>query len=1338
MSDRNVRQISPPVEGEEEQPRRPFSGFVGEANIVLLGDPGAGKSHLFREFARVEDGRLLTARSFLNIPAFAPRSILYIDGLDERRAGRGDRGIIDAMVQKLFAVAPAKVRLSCRVADWLDESDLAAFQPFFDLGGGAVVLGLERLSDAEQRNVLLVQGINETEADAFLQEAKSRGLEEFLENPQNLLMLLRAVKSGSWPETRKELFELSTQLLLSEANREHARAENYTADELRSTAGAICAARLISDTAGISLTEYEGDPDTPSYRSLAFLESQKVQAALERRVFEAGPIAESVDYAHRTTAEFLGAAWLANTIRGGLPLGRVQALIGVDGQPAPELRGLHAWLPVFLPEHADRLIEADAYGVLTYGDAGSLTPSSRRYLLDALGRLSQIDPWFRSGRWQSPAIGALARPDMVESFRAVLRSRTANFGIRSVVVDALAAGAPLPALKDDLAAVLERHESPFAERVHAMVALLRLGPEGKAIVARVGRDRLGLEGNSLRLRSEIAAQLYGEGFGPEDVAVLMGDTLRSEDDVMTGTLWSISSRVPDADIPAILDRFEPIEREQDSPMERGNAWEVPSTFERFLFRALQQPESQIDAATAWKWLRVRRSLRDNYGGGDAQTTGLRENLVGKPALLRAMADHFLETVIADANRWMAYHDFEEITAHAVGPELFLERIMSYLPSCEGGSDKELFLYELALGLVFDAPEWIFAELYAMGDISENLCSARDRAMSCDISQARFRRSVRNTEREDKSAERRRNFEANAEAIRSGSDLGWLDWAAQIYFGLFADLDRQAAPCERLVGFLGEANAAIAIEGFIASLGRPDVPSLERVAAAAADHRRFHASYPLVAGLDERWLRTPNLDGLPDELLRSALATEETTPTPSGKGTTANRRLNSWKSAIFEQRPELARDAYIALASAALRKGAQHAGGLRELLNEEALAPFRRNVILPLLREFPNAAPFPLRDLLSGGLGLPPAHPELLALAGETLPRPQAELGDEQRDLWLAAAYYLAPQEFESRVQSRARERPRFVFLLRDFSGYERHGDDTPTALPVSQLEFLARLTGSLFPEAPFPSDGLSGDQNPWDAGEFVRKLVNAISASPSENATTALMRLEGDSSLASYRQHTQHALANQRARWRDSQYDRPNWPETLRALTNGPPVNVRDLHALVVAHLADLKNRIAASNNDIYKSFWNEDRYGRTTSPKPEESCRDVLVGLLRPVLLPLGIMVEPEGHMAGDRRADISVAMPSRKILCELKRDYHADVWTALEEQLDRFYTIDPEARGFGVFGVFWFGEQRPSPIPPPPRGLARPESAEDMERMLYELIPGDKQNRLAVVVIDVSGSLS
>jgi hypothetical protein len=110
---------------------------------------------------------------------------------------------------------------------------------------------------------------------------------------------------------------------------------------------------------------------------------------------------------------------------------------------------------------------------------------------------------------------------------------------------------------------------------------------------------------------------------------------------------------------------------------------------------------------------------------------------------------------------------------------------------------------------------------------------------------------------------------------------------------------------------------------------------------------------------------------------------------------------------------------------------------------------------------------------------------------------------------------------------------------------------------------------------------------------------------------------------------------------------------------------------------------------------------------------------------------------MVADNRADISVAMPRRKILCELKRDYHRDVWTALKGQLERFYAHDPEAKGFGVYCVFWFGGKRPRPIPAPPDGLARPRSASEMEERLKALTPENMRQRLAIIVVDVSGAV-
>ena len=86
------------------------------------------------------------------------------------------------------------------------------------------------------------------------------------------------------------------------------------------------------------------------------------------------------------------------------------------------------------------------------------------------------------------------------------------------------------------------------------------------------------------------------------------------------------------------------------------------------------------------------------------------------------------------------------------------------------------------------------------------------------------------------------------------------------------------------------------------------------------------------------------------------------------------------------------------------------------------------------------------------------------------------------------------------------------------------------------------------------------------------------------------------------------------------------------------------------------------------------------------------MLGLLKTRLEPLGIIVEPEGHMVADKRADITAALPSRKLILELKRDTHGELWSAPATQLDRFYTRDPDASGYGVLWrlLVWETPQR------------------------------------------------
>jgi hypothetical protein len=406
-----------------------------------------------------------------------------------------------------------------------------------------------------------------------------------------------------------------------------------------------------------------------------------------------------------------------------------------------------------------------------------------------------------------------------------------------------------------------------------------------------------------------------------------------------------------------------------------------------------------------------------------------------------------------------------------------------------------------------------------------------------------RRAVRDAERADDPGRLRREFARDSAAIASGAHLNGLIWAARVYLGIFDDVDRAAASEARFVPILGDALATMALDGLVAALGRTDAPSLQDVIDLAVQRQYKNSWHVYVSGLSDRFRRTSSLEGVPDELLRAMLAFDLTSPIDDN-GTWMQHR---WKQALLRERPELVRQAYEAVARAKLAGGEQHPDGMRELLTHEALAAFREDAVLGLLRDFQNADMFPLHELLMAALGMPSAHTALLGLADRVL-SDAMPIGRMQRDLWLVIAWLLSPDRHGMALQGAAQSRPQIVFDLRDFTGYS-HNEAAPGATPsLEQIEFLVRLAGSLYPPAEYPSGVFGGDRNAWDAADYVRGLVTQLSANTTQAATDVLSRLEFDATLAAYRPEIQHALANQRARRREAEYDRPDWPRTVRAL----------------------------------------------------------------------------------------------------------------------------------------------------------------------------------------------
>jgi len=308
--------------------------------------------------------------------------------------------------------------------------------------------------------------------------------------------------------------------------------------------------------------------------------------------------------------------------------------------------------------------------------------------------------------------------------------------------------------------------------------------------------------------------------------------------------------------------------------------------------------------------------------------------------------------------------------------------------------------------------------------------------------------------EESREKQRQDFDRDVEQIRSGLHAGWLLHIMRFYLAFYDEVDREATPRARVTAWFGEERTAAALEGLAASLSRDDLPTFTDVMATIAEQQHFDWWYVLAAGLDERMSAGQGLSGLSDDFLKGMLVFDVACPVYEPRDGVEHVMVHPWRTDLMERRPELVRDAYLEVARARLARGHQFADGLSELLTDAAFEPYRADIVLELLRDYPNASTFRLDEMLGAAVKLPVLHDRLLTLA-RTVMAGNA-LDERQRDLWLATAYMLAPAAFENDVRQRAVAHPAFIFDLRDKSGFARRGQPAQ-ALPLPMIELMARL-----------------------------------------------------------------------------------------------------------------------------------------------------------------------------------------------------------------------------------------------------------------------------------------
>ncbi len=431
MNSRVPRTVSPASSPDNDAAAQreglALADFDSDRGYVLLGEPGLGKTTEFRAEAERADGIFLTTREFLRgNPARRPEwrdRTLFIDGLDELRAAAGDpRTPLDQVVEKLEALGTPAFRLACRTSSWLepgDERELSSVT-----GTGTIrTLTLNPLSRDDVRR--LVSGRRD-DAEEFIFEAQEHGLEAFLWNPQLLGVLLDAVETDGWPDSPRAAFENACREIAKERNPEHRDARRArtqpSRDAVLLAAGQLCALLLLTGKQGWTAA----DTDDPDILSLCDVDDDvdgedrdALLAALDSRLF-AG-VSSARTPVHRLISEFLGARYVDGRIRTPhrTTVRRVLSLLlGHDGIPLPDLRGLSAWIASLNPEARTILIRADPIAVAFGGDATDFTPGERR----ALFRHLENSPGLPLALPSSAALGALAGSRNGSALRELISS----------------------------------------------------------------------------------------------------------------------------------------------------------------------------------------------------------------------------------------------------------------------------------------------------------------------------------------------------------------------------------------------------------------------------------------------------------------------------------------------------------------------------------------------------------------------------------------------------------------------------------------------------------------------------------------------------------------------------------------------------------------------------------------------------------------------------------------------------------------------------------------------------------------------------------------------------
>ena len=1301
---------------------------------VLLAAPGGGKTEACNEMAFQLNGQKVHAENvvcglFDNAPEFADQ-LLVIDGLDEV----GSEEIPKAFFKILSGIRRLGYRnwlVSCRSYEWRP----ALFEPRIRsaFGETARVAHIGDLSDDEVVALLNAFAFD-GDAKQFLKDAEVNEASDLLRNPQTLKMLSGAVQTHGWPKTKTELFLSASKVMAAEDNEVHQEkgAGRSTPDQIIEAAGWVCAQLLMSGGRAIALG---GQASTivcrPAELASQAYSVEKVEEACKTKLFKTAE-RDNVEPVHRTVAEFLAGRWLAREFRAKQqtlsPIRVMSFLTFGTGEVPPALRGLHAWTTSLDDTNRVQNIRNDPYGCLRYGDLSGFSDSEVKALLDALKALSKTDPFFRGQDWYTRFGRSLGRISIKEDFLTAISDVDVSYELRCTLLDAIQGTELASEIADDLRGIVVNEDATQRER-HAAIDVLASSSKptdwkalskellaiGTAESLRISLDEIILHNHKLFSGKEIAAHIkaFEAATSNEDGPSIAGVGFRIPRECSDQQIMEIAQEIA-ADIPEEPDRakrgihkrleerlldFIPRILSRDRKPVAGELWPLISRLSGYSYRKSEwekvaQPwfSENDDIRREIQTLALDSAENDSYG---LMTLFRLSNLSSGLHLRESDVIHQLRRLIAANDR----------------PEDWLERWKSLVRWVQSRHDFDGIAIELAKeqALAFSELRPVLDDLLPP--------PARDYE-----EEDRERRRKDDEESTLEAQERHASFTEVRNSMEQGENLGALCEAARASLGHFYEFKGSASPKERIAEMVGEENLSSVISGFEAAGNWSDIPSVrDCMELRVRKNEEYHLETILLALCVQVYLSDKPLTSMPNEVLLCALSACWWGLHFSGN---ASEELQpKLEEVLFKERAtklSFLKDTI----EPSLEVGKEHVSGLHRVTTEQQFADVLPELAVEWLARFEGASEGAVWSILKAAVRFIDCG-EIADLV-ETRLKKGEWASDEHRRAWHAAAFALDFRRLHSALVSFADESDEHLWAFKAIISDRKTEEHVSPQLSVEQLHFLIDRFAPRWPVVSHPSGGWSGSQNGWDATDWIRRLINLISDWESEDAIAKLKDLAESGRMGLYQGHVLHALSNARRAFAAAHHSTATLEDVRSVLLLGKPTNVSDLQVLFLEELDFYQTKIRTGQTDPYLTYWEGD------DPHIENYCRDRLLDGLEQRMQAYGVRVHKEGAMANETRVDLLLTCDDFDLPVEIKRQWHAKVWSAASEQLEA-YSENYRTDGTGVYLVIWHGPVEGKTIPKPSVG-ERPNNAKEMLEALKQNHPLELSSATKVVVLDVS----